>query len=460
MKEPFEPDKTLDPSRTASFSTLARHRLRWALRAGRYQTFSLARWASRLAMWGAAIAVGGLAVAFALGADHAFELFRKVVAVSPWLPLIVTPAGLVAIAWVTQRWVPGARGSGIPQSIAALDVENDHLRSRLLSLRIALAKIGLTVAGMASGATIGREGPTVQVGAAVMYSLGRLGRAPRPHFDRALILAGGAAGIAAAFNTPLAGIVFAIEEMGRSFEERTSGTMLTAVFFAGVTALWLLGDYAYFGRTDVNFALGGQWVAIAVCGVTGGLLGGLFSNILILTTRKLARRIARHPLRVAAICGVILALLGLISGGMTYGTGYDEARAAITGADAGNPFYPALKMAATVVSYLSGIPGGIFAPSLAVGAGLGADLAAWFPDVPASAIVILGMVGYFSGVVQTPITAFVIVMEMTDHHGMVFPLIATSFLGYGVSRLVCHKPLYRALAEQFLREADRRGAAR
>jgi H+/Cl- antiporter ClcA len=109
-----------------------------------------------------------------------------------------------------------------------------------------------------------------------------------------------------------------------------------------------------------------------------------------------------------------------------------------------------MKMLATTFSYLSGIPGGIFAPSLATGAGVGVELAHWMPAVPAAAIIILGMVGYFTGVVQTPITAFVIVMEMTDNHALLLPLMATAFLAFVTSRLVCPDPIYRALARNFL----------
>jgi H+/Cl- antiporter ClcA len=109
-----------------------------------------------------------------------------------------------------------------------------------------------------------------------------------------------------------------------------------------------------------------------------------------------------------------------------------------------------MKMLATLFSYLSGIPGGIFAPSLATGAGLGAQIAGWLPNLPVSAVIILGMVGYFTGVVQTPITAFVIVMEMTDNQDLLLPLMATAFVAYVTSRLVCPKPIYRVLALGFL----------
>jgi len=189
-------------------------------------------------------------------------------------------------------------------------------------------------------------------------------------------------------------------------------------------------------------------------GVVGGLLGGLFSTVLIEGTRRIAPLMRRRPLTIAAICGLGIAVAGLLSGNTAYGTGYEEAQALIAGTSTAPDGYPAYKMLATVFSYLSGIPGGIFAPSLAAGAGVGDELAAWMPGIPAAAIVILGMVGYFTGVVQTPITAFVIVMEMTDNHDLLLPLMATAFIAYGTSRMVCPTPIYRVLALGFLPVTD------
>jgi H+/Cl- antiporter ClcA len=322
------------------------------------------------------------------------------------------------------------------------------MRSKVLSLKVALAKIFLTCLGLLSGASIGREGPTVHVGASILYSLRKFMPSMRSRdMTRVLILAGGAAGISAAFNTPLAGIIFAIEEMSRSFEERKSGTLLIAVVLAGVTALSVLGEYTYFGHTAETIPLSSAWIAVIACGVVGGLLGGLFSSSLIFGTRQIAAYLSAYPIRIAFFCGLILSLLGFLSDGQTFGTGYLEAKNLVDGGDVAFPFY---KLLATIASYLSGIPGGIFAPSLSVGAGLGADLAQFMPSIPFSAIVMLGMVGYFTGVVQTPITAFVIVMEMTGSSSMLMPLMATALIAKSVSHLVCPTPIYQALADAYL----------
>jgi H+/Cl- antiporter ClcA len=290
-----------------------------------------------------------------------------------------------------------------------------------------------------------------------MYSLGKYVHLPASYLERGLIMTGGGAGIAAAFNTPIAGIIFAIEEMARSFDRRNSSMILTGVILAGMTAIYVHQDnYNYYGTSPVDLDFSWVWLGVVVCGIAGGLLGGAFSYILINGSRKLRPVVQQHYLLVAGICGLIIALIGVLSGGHAFGTGYLEAKQIVscTGSDScaveTGLMYPLYKILATIASYLSGIPGGIFAPSLASGAGLGSDLAILFPPELASTIVILGMVGYFSGVVQTPITAFVIVMEMTNNQDMVLALMATSLIASGASKLVCRKPVYYALAENFM----------
>ncbi len=413
-----------------------------------------APWKHRILFWLGAVLVGGTAVAFAIGSEYAMNWFEAVVTSRPWLALIITPLGLGLIALVTQRYFPEAKGSGIPQTIAALQVDDKALRKRLLSLRIALGKIILTMFGLLCGASVGREGPTVQIGASIMYALDRLIPFPRRELERGFILAGSAAGVAAAFNTPLAGVVFAIEEMSRSYEQRTSGTVLTAVIVAGIVAIALLGNYTYFGHTSAKLLDVDGWTAVVLCGLIGGILGGLFSRVVIAAARGLPGKLGvfmrSRPVAFAMATGLLLAIIGLISDNSTYGTGYHQAKALLEGSGGLTPTYGVLKLLATLLSFLTGNPGGIFAPSLSVGAGLGANISSMLPSVPVGAVIILGMVAYFSGVIQAPITAFVIVMEMTDGHDMVVPLMAASLLAYLTSRIICPQPLYAALAEGFM----------
>jgi H+/Cl- antiporter ClcA len=420
-------------------------------------------WRRRAGLWAGAVLVSLAAIAFAAAADRASAAFAALNGERPMLALLIAPAGLMLAVLLTRKVFPGAQGSGIPQVIASMHMEEAARAGEVLSPRIAAGKVLLTLLGLLCGASIGREGPTVQVGASIMHRLGTLLRLPTARTQHAFILAGGAAGVAAAFNTPLAGIVFAIEELAHGFESRTSGVVLTAVVLGGIVTLALTGNYTYFGVTSAQLPLGAGWIAVPLCAACGGLLGGLFAQALVAAaglSGAAARVLARRPLAFAAACGLALALLGLASGGATYGTGYAQARALVEGRDGIPAGYFVMKLAATVVSYVSGIPGGIFAPSLSIGAGLGQALSHLLPQAPPAALVLLGMAAYFAGVVQAPITATVIVMEMTDNQAMTIPLMATSFLAFGASRLVCRRPLYRALAKRFLLASHRPAEAR
>ena len=398
------------------------------------------------------LCVGGAAVLMAVVADEAQALFRALVGLSEYWALLVTPAGFFVAVLVARSVFPNSQGSGIPQVIAARQIEDPAVRDALVSLRVAAGKIIVMMVGLLCGASIGREGPTVQVGASIMGFIGR--RAPVV-YQQNLLLAGAAAGIAAAFNTPLAGIVFGIEELSRSFEAKASGLVIGCIIAAGVTSLAVLGDYTYFGTTAATFPLGRTWLIVPFFAVVGGLLGGLFSRILILCltgpgTRGIRKLATGHPKLFALLCGLGVALCGLAGHHSSYGTGYAEASAILHGGGNLTLLFMPLKFLSTVFSAISGIPGGIFAPSLSIGAGLGAEMHALFQSIPVGALALIGMASYLAGVVQTPITSFVIVSEMTQDHAMVIPLMVAALIADATSKLVCKDGLYHTLSKPFL----------
>ncbi|MCP1843643.1 H+/Cl- antiporter ClcA [Bradyrhizobium sp. USDA 4524] len=412
-----------------------------------------ARWQRRALFLLGGIAVGAAAVALAQLADLAQIAFGAVVSRFHYASLVLTPAGFALSVFLTNRFFQNAQGSGIPQAIAARHLTDQTARESLVSLRVAAGKILLTLFGLLCGASVGREGPTVQIGASIMFALGRFS----PRRQPGLILAGAAAGVAAAFNTPLAGIVFGIEEMSRAFETRTSSLIIGAVIAAGLTSLALMGNYTYFGTSATALRNGTDWLAVPLCGIAGGLAGGLFSRILITMARGFANpvgsAIKRYPVGFAAVCGLAAAICGIASDGAIYGTGYQQVKSALEAGAQLPASFSVWKFLATTFASISGMPGGIFAPSLAVGAGLGSNIAPLFHGAPLSAIMLLGMVSYFAGVVQAPITAFVIVTEMTDNHAMVVPLMAAALIAHASSRLICKEGVYHALAKGFVERA-------
>ena len=247
--------------------------------------------------------------------------------------------------------------------------------------------------------------------------------------------------------------------MSRAFEVRTSGLIIAAVVVAGLTSLGLVGNFHVSSvptrRCCGSVSIGSRCRSAAS---SADCLAEPSSRIVIVMARgfpnAFGRTIKSHPLPFALVCGIGVALCGLASGDTIFGTGYAQVKGML---ESGTPVpwnFGILKFAATTLSTISGIPGGIFSPSLAVGAGLGANVAHLFPAAPLGAIILLGMVSYFAGVVQAPITAFVIVTEMTQNHNMVLPLMVASLIAYASSRLVCPEGIYHALAKSFLhREA-------
>ncbi|MEE7625097.1 chloride channel protein [Methylobacter sp. Wu8] len=411
--------------------------------------FSYIAWKQRLVFWLGAIMVGLVIVMITMLSEWAAQTYRVLALQYPWFHFVIPPVGLGFTAWLTFRFFPGSERSGIPQVKTALEfADNFKETAKLISLRIAIGKMFLPIMGLLSGASVGFGGPAVHVGASVMLSLGKVIKFPPHYLEKGLILAGSAAGFAAMFSTPLAGIIFAVEEMGRTLEERISSLVLTAIIFSGVTAYALLNSYIYFEDESLIMPIGQSWFAIPLCGIIGGFLGGLFSKITIFGSRLL-KRTGISMVVIAIACGGIIATVNYFSNGATVGTGYQQTKAILHSAQAMEPSYPFLKMLATCATFFSGIPSGIFVPSLATGAGIGVDLANWFPIAPASAMILLSMTAYFSGMLQTPLTSFVIVMEMTNSHEIMIPLMATAFLASGTSKLIHSVPLYLVLCEAY-----------
>jgi H+/Cl- antiporter ClcA len=412
-------------------------------------------WRRRTATASGAILLGLAALLFARQSDDAQRLFFHILKVAPWAPWLLTPLGFAFIAYLTRRYAPEARGSGIPQVIESARKPNAPSHAKLTSLWTAGMKYLFTLVVLAVGGAVGREGPTVQISAAIMRATHRLFRV---EISSAVIIAGAAAGVSAAFNTPLAGVAFAIEELAAAYEQRLALLAMAAVMISGLVSLGIAGDYLYFGEMRSVISMKGAFMICPAAGVMGGVLGGLFSRAMLAfgTSRLgLVARARKHFIVFAGICGLLVAGLGYLSSSLTWGTGYATAKAIIEGTPQ-SAWYGPEKLVVTLLTALSGVPGGIFAPSLSVGAGLGGALAPFFPHEPLGAVALLGMIGYFAGVVRSPLTAVLIVSEMTDSRAMILPLFATAIVADGVSALVCSERLYHGLSKGFRPPPDPR----
>jgi H+/Cl- antiporter ClcA len=367
-----------------------------------------------------AIAAGLIAVLFAKLCDLAGDAHTRLLAYSKPFALLLLPIGLAAAVWATRKFAPPAAGSGIPQIIAAAEGQGRvRVDDPRVSMSTAIFKIAICAFLLLCGASIGREGPTVQVAAAVVYLLGaRLHGGPG---RRALLIAGGAAGVAAAFNAPIAGVVFAVEELARGFERRSNTIVILVVVVAGAASYAVAGNYAYFGELRGEMTLGSK-------------------------PGRLGKWRMKRPLVFALGCGLVAVAAAIGSRGLSYGTGYAETSSLLAGHPGRGVTLAVAKWIANLAAAGSGAPGGIFSPSLTTGAGIGAAYAHLLPMVSARDAIVLGMAAYLSGVVQAPLTSAVILMEMTRDPGMVGPLMLSTLIARAVSAQVMPEPIYHTLS--------------
>jgi H+/Cl- antiporter ClcA len=452
--EPSEPLVPLDAPPV--FVPVRRLRDRFEYRAQRLLTRRGRRLFLQVGLpWFAAIVVGVVGFLYARWIRDAYDLFRDLIHGRAWLAFIITPGLTVLALYGTRRWFYGAEGGGISQVVAAIHgprAKDDSVMKNFFGLRIIVGKVAMSLLGFLGGLSIGPEGPTVHLGAAIMAETGRFYPQRTQALERRLLLAGAAAGLSAAFNTPLAGVIFAIEELARDFETRTNGTMITAAVFAGLTTVALAGNYLYFGQLNVSSNMSMEFVLpVIVATVLCGLLGAAFSYSLLHWRAWLPSRVSefksRKPLWWAFALALGIATVGVATRGQTWGSGYDQARALLHGTAPLSMAFGMTKWVAIVLTNLVGIPGGLFSPSLSIGAGIAQWVHAMFAWTSMAAVIALCMAGYLAAVTQSPLTAFIIVMEMTNGSAMVIPLMAVALASARLAGLFT-PPLYHALAEQ------------
>ena len=414
------------------------------------------QWLDRLVVASFALTAGLVIVLFTFLADIASELFLDLQDAWRWAPLIWTPLMTGLIVWLLQRWLKGAGGSGPPQVIAAIDPEStEETRSKLASLRISASKIVAVCGGLLAGLSMGRQGPSVQIAAGIMYSARRFLSPQSAIKPRELLIAGGAAGIAAAFNTPLGGIVFAVEELNRKVEQRSSGLMLSAIVLAGLVAISVFGNLSYFGRIRVESVGWDVVLPTILVTVLCGLLGGLLARLLITSVAGVPDRLCafqrKYPIRFAMFCGLLVAVINVITNSSVAAGGHEHTRELLNSGEADLPvLWTWLKFVATWLSAWSGVPGGLFAPSLSLGASIGSDVASFLAPDYHVVLIALGMAAFLGAVTQAPITAMIIVMEMVDGYDLVLGLMACAMAASLVSRMVS-RPLFATMADMTLK---------
>lgn len=404
--------------------------------------------------WIAAMTAAAVAVVYAEVFATLQGLARLLVVDHPAVMFLLGPCALFFAWWVVARFAPFAGGSGIPQVKAAIDLDENGSEARLDELagfRVILVVILSSLACVLGGGAVGREGSTIHVAAGIFFWMGRPFRRIWPQVTHhALLIAGGAAGIAAAFNTPLGGIVFAIEELSHHHFHRFKTHLISAVIVAGLVAQWMLGPYLFFGLPKISAASFNFLPWAIITGLLAGVGGGLFGKALYAIARRLAPIPWRRRAGIAAIAGFLMVTVGFLTTPDVMGGGTDVISRLLFNDEKTVSWGLVLgRFAGPLVTSLAGAAGGVFAPSLAAGAVLGAKIATLWHVTDANLVILLGMIGFLSGVSRAPFTSFVLVLEMTDRHSAIFPMMVTALVGSIAALLVDTRSFYDRRSEEY-----------
>ena len=368
---------------------------------------------------------------------------------APWRRLLFPVVGSLGIGYLLYRYFPGARGSGVPQTKAAL-----FAREGRITLRTVLGKFFCTSATLASGIPLGREGPSVQIGAGIGSVLGRsLGLSTEQ--VKKLIPVGAAAAIAAAFNTPLAAVLFSLEEITGDLYAPVMGAVVLASATAWVVLRVSLGDHPLFKVPQYQLVHPSEFAVYAVLGVAGGVVSAAFTRLLL----GMRARFLQLPQKTVWFQPVAGGLLVGVMGWFVpqvLGVGYGFVGEALNGRMAFQlmALLVVLKLFAVTASYASGNAGGIFGPALFIGAMLGGTVGTvahhLFPAYTATpgAYAIVGMGAVFAGIVRAPMTSVLMIFEMTQDYAVIVPLMIANLVSLFIASRLQRAPIYEALAVQ------------
>ncbi len=412
--------------------------------------------------WIASILTGLAAVAYAKLFVLAEDAATWIYGYHSWLLLVVTPVCFV-IAWLmVYKYAPYAKGSGIPQVMAGIALtgpKTDKIVDRLLSLKVLLIKVFSSLVMALGGGAIGREGPTIQISASIFRAVNGALPAWWPKVaKRNMIVTGAAAGLAAAFNTPLGGIVFAIEELTKTHFSFFKTAVFSSVIIAGLTAQAILGPYLYLGFPKVDNTSPYIFFGVLLVAVISGLLGSLMAKLILLVLKWKARlKSMRSNVLYILGCATILVIMAAIFGSNALGSGKQVMQTVLFTSDRHAHWYvPLLRICSSMVSFTTGAAGGIFAPALAAGAAVGSVVSGWFDlsETNTNLLILAGMTGFLTGVTRSPFTSAILVLEMTNRQTAIFSLILSGMVAGLVSMLIDKHSLYDHLKIQYVKELN------
>lgn len=378
-------------------------------------------------------------------------------------PLLLLPFSplLFLFAWYLNTIkYPYSGGSGIPQILAATEAPptatgGTFLRG-VLSIRSAFAKIIGSLLVVVGGGAIGREGPSLHVSASVFFLFHRaLNRIHKSFEYRTWIITGAAAGLAAAFNTPLGGIVYAVEELGSQYFTKVKNNLLLAVIVSGVASQAILGTYLFIGSPTTSHYDAKLLFFVVILTIICGLAGAIFGHAIYHAT-KIRKKLKSRKAQVASVIILSMAISCIaLQDRLAIGGGKEYISSLLFTETHQSAATVPLRILNTFLVYITGVAGGIFAPSLALGAGIGYQLGHLlevFMNLPNSNLFILcGMVSFLTGVTRTPLTAFILVMEMTDRHASIVPLMLSGFISIVIAKIWSKEGFYELAVHDYIK---------
>lgn len=410
--------------------------------------------------WIGSLITGVFAVLYAKAFTWGEALMNFIFDWHAWMIFIITPAAFVLSWWLVKSFAPYAKGSGIPQVMAAVELANpkEHSKIRhLLSLKIIVFKVLSSLALIIGGGAVGREGPTIQIAGSVFRKVNEYLPEWWPKISKKnMIMTGAAAGLSAAFNTPLGGIVFAVEELSKTHINYFKTALFTAVIIAGLTSQTLAGSYLYLGYPKTaDVGLGIMFPVILVSGIAGVFASQL--SVIMLRINAWNKTLTKDTEKVAflIVCALIIASLAFFVNREILGSGKEIMERTLFTKDKHEDWYmPIFRMIGPALSFTSGGAGGIFAPALSAGASIGSVISGWIHLSPneTNVVILGGMVAFLTGVTRAPFTSAIIVLEMTDRHSLIFHLMLAGMVSSLISLMVSKRSLYDTLKMSYLEE--------
>lgn len=415
-----------------------------------------------LPYWVASVITGlvavGYAKVFTLCEEVSGALFRH----DKYLLFIITPICFVLAWWIVRKYEKNASGSGIPQVMAAVELnapKYSGVVDKLLSLRVVVVKILSSLMMVLGGGAIGREGPTVHIAGSIFRIVSQIFPKSWMRISKAnMILTGAAAGLAAAFNTPLGGIVFAIEELSKTHFNHFKKAIFTAVIIAGLTAQAIMGPYLYIGYPDVGHLVNYIMLYVIVVAIVCGILGA-YTSVLILKLMSWRRKLQRKKIEILYVLGAafVIAALACFGNAGALGSGKKEMVDMLFSENKQVEWtLPIYRIVGPMVSFTTGAAGGIFAPALSAGATIGAVFAEMIGVIGSNAnmLILAGMVSFLTGVTRSPFTSAILVLEMTNSHNIIFSLMLAGIVSSLISMLVDKLSLYDHIKFGYLEDAE------